>query len=308
MRERHPAKTCRRIFGLAATCSRFLLPILCLTGLAPVAAPAQATPTMAERRLCGAAPVFDDEFDSPSLSAWTLGAAHWITHTPWGGDFGDARFTDPGPGSAFSARDGVLSITARKDAQGHWTSGLLASADRDGHGFTTLYGYFETRVKLPPGPGTWPGIWLNESTPPNWMRPTVEVDTIEYYGQFTDAFHSTVHVWPGHSSEPHGGATQLTSVPAHSLVDGFHTYGTLVTPRWISFYLDHKEFWRTPTPPQHRLPFMFLVNLALGSGWSIDRTPNPTAMQVDYVRAYRPADPEAFARCLAAGAPPGAPR
>jgi len=31
---------------------------------------------------------------------------------------------------------------------------------------------------------------------------------------------------------------------------------------------------------------MLLVNLALGSGWPIDKTPNPSYMYVDYVRAY----------------------
>jgi hypothetical protein len=29
-----------------------------------------------------------------------------------------------------------------------------------------------------------------------------------------------------------------------------------------------------------------LLNLALGGGWPIDQTPNPSYMFVDYVRAY----------------------
>ena len=29
-----------------------------------------------------------------------------------------------------------------------------------------------------------------------------------------------------------------------------------------------------------------LVDLALGSGWPIDQTPNPSYLYVDYVRAY----------------------
>jgi hypothetical protein len=31
---------------------------------------------------------------------------------------------------------------------------------------------------------------------------------------------------------------------------------------------------------------MLLVNLALGSGWPIDKTPSPSYMYIDYVRAY----------------------
>jgi hypothetical protein len=29
-----------------------------------------------------------------------------------------------------------------------------------------------------------------------------------------------------------------------------------------------------------------MVDLALGGGWPIDKTPDPSVMQVDYVRAY----------------------
>jgi hypothetical protein len=33
---------------------------------------------------------------------------------------------------------------------------------------------------------------------------------------------------------------------------------------------------------------MLLLNLALGGGWPIDKTPNSSFMYVDYVRAYQP--------------------
>jgi hypothetical protein len=33
---------------------------------------------------------------------------------------------------------------------------------------------------------------------------------------------------------------------------------------------------------------MVLVNLALGSGWPIDHTPNPSIMKVDYVHVFAP--------------------
>ncbi|WP_323990341.1 glycoside hydrolase family 16 protein [Nguyenibacter sp. L1] len=251
--------------------------------------------------LCGQQPVFDDEFDTLSLAAWRLDGRRWITHTPWAGDFGDARFTDPGPGSAFSVHGGVLSITARRDAAGAWTSGLIASADGVGGGFATMYGYFETRTKLPPGPGTWPGIWLNESTPKDWPLQTVEIDMMEYYGQFPGKYHATIHVWHGRTAARDGGWGTVITAPGDpgTLVARFHTYGVLVAPAQTIFYLDRREVWRSPTPPEHKRPLMFLINLALGGGWPINRTPNPTTMQVDYARVYRPDDSAAFARCLA---------
>jgi hypothetical protein len=34
------------------------------------------------------------------------------------------------------------------------------------------------------------------------------------------------------------------------------------------------------------VPFTILVNLGLGSGWPIDKTPNPSIMEVDYIRVW----------------------
>ena len=36
----------------------------------------------------------------------------------------------------------------------------------------------------------------------------------------------------------------------------------------------------------HSHPEYLLVNLALGGGWPIDKTPNPSDMLVKYVKAY----------------------
>ena len=51
-------------------------------------------------------------------------------------------------------------------------------------------------------------------------------------------------------------------------------------------FFDGIEVWKVKTPPEHNKPLMVLLNLALGSGWPIDKTPNPSIMEVDYVRAY----------------------
>jgi hypothetical protein len=51
-------------------------------------------------------------------------------------------------------------------------------------------------------------------------------------------------------------------------------------------YFDGIEVWRTATPEVHNKPLMVLVNLALGPGWPIDKTPNPSTMEVDYIRVY----------------------
>ena len=98
---------------------------------------------------------FEDDFKYLDVSAQGPDT-RWIAHTPWNGDFGDAAFDDPGPLGPFTASRDGLAITARKEADGRWHSGLLSSMDKDGpgqHGFAQRYGYFEIRTKLPDGPG-----------------------------------------------------------------------------------------------------------------------------------------------------------
>ena len=86
---------------------------------------------------------FAEEFDGPlSVSAYGPGTK-WIAHTPYGGDFGEAWFSNPtDPVSPFRIKDGVLTITASKDPsrKNHWKSGLLSSVDTKGNGFVQALG------------------------------------------------------------------------------------------------------------------------------------------------------------------------
>ena len=250
---------------------------------------------------CELRPVMIENFDEASISSSRIGPARWTAHTPWGGDFGDARFTDPGPGGPFKVKDGILSITASKDHEGRWSSGLIAAADASGAGTGTRYGYFEVRMKMPPGPGTWPAFWLAALKPAQFTDGNVEVDVIEYYGQFTSAYQAVVHVWFKEPAKNRGKAEKI-EVPDGSLVQDFHTFGVDISPQAIVFFLDGKKVSSQPTPPELDSPMYPLVNLALGSGWPIDRTPNPSTLLVDYVHVYgRDAGPPAG---CPAGPPP----
>jgi hypothetical protein len=226
---------------------------------------------------------FSEEFDTLDVSPVGPGT-RWIAHTPWGGDFGDAVFVDPEPGFPFVVRDGVLRIEAKRDPAGRWRSGLLASADAKGEGFSQQYGYFEMRAKLPKGKGLWPAFWLSSIAQPN--RPaSVEVDALEAYGQFPDAFNSGIHVWFADGNN-RGEGPYTHHVPSKLMYEHFNNYGALVTPEWIVFYFNRAEYWRVRTPTEHKLPLLVLLNLALGSGWPIDEAPSPSYMFVDHVRVY----------------------
>lgn len=249
--------------------------------------------------------VFEEDFTAPlDVSPWGPGT-RWIAHTPWNGDFGDARFADPGEGFPFVVEDGLLRIEARrdpkvKDPKKGWRSGLIAGNDPHGKGFSLQYGYFEMRAKFPPGPGVWSAFWLASSydrkDPADPGRDgQVEIDIVEYYGRNDAAYHAAVHVW---KPKPHRGRAYVVSATPGLMVEGFHNYGARVDKEFITFYFDGVEVWRYPTPPEHNKPLMLLANLALGPGWPIDKTPNPSYMYIDYIRAYAPVDAEG-------DAPPG---
>jgi len=259
--------------------------------------------------LSGYKRVFNEEFDRPlDISPWGPGT-RWIAHTPWNGDFGDAKFDDPSKDFPFTINDGTLRIEARKDLTGDkfnraWRAGLLCSCDPEGDGFSQKYGYFECRARMPAGAGVWPAFWLASQPPPaaagadvrannnwdGWMKrfddakqADLEIDVIEFYGHDPASYNSTVTVW---WPEPHHSTMSPVYTKSHEVSDSFHNYGVMVDPDFITMYFDGVAVWKTKTPREHERPLMMLVNLGLGGGWPIDKVPNPSYMDVKYVRAY----------------------
>ncbi len=255
---------------------RFQIGVLKVDSKAPV--PKLPAPTL---KLDGFALTFNEEFDDLSVSAVGPGT-RWIAHTPYFGDFGDARFADPTPGFPFTVDKGLLRIEARKTDAG-WRAGLLSSADPKGNGFSQKFGYFEMKAKFPKGPGVWPAFWLmgtNGIKDKSITNP--EIDVVEYYGALPNALMMTLHLWgPGkkHSAE-------ADCAPVQGMTDDFHTYGAMVDEQHIVWYFDGVELWRQKTPEEAKVPLYLMVNLALGGGWPIDKTESPSFMHVDHVRAY----------------------
>jgi|SRR6516164_7480593 len=185
--------------------------------------------------------VFDEEFNGAlSLSNWGERPARWMAHTPYAGDFGDAYFTgynEPKTPSPFKVSNGMLSITAYRDpnANNHWRSGLLASVDTQGRGFSQALGYYEARMQLPAGPGLWPAFWLAGlgcfKTPK--IR-VAEVDILEEYGVDPRIAHQNVHVWNPDGSQYSGTGN---STACEGMTTGFHTYGALIETDYIHFTL-----------------------------------------------------------------------
>ena len=251
--------------------------------------------------------VWSENFEELSVGGWDytpggsggyrLGGERWISHVPGSfedgtfrsADFGDNVFSDLSDGhleivSAEGSEDGsALAITATKMENGVWRSGLLSAVDsyRDASVSIDL-GYVEWRLDLPAGPGLWPAAWMLpvRESPEGWGA---EIDVLEHYGHDPDTVHHVLHSW--NSDIAPIGAT--TDVP--DILDGWHTVGVELLPEAYVYYIDRVEVWRTPRPEyQREMDFSPLVNLALGPGWPIDRTPDPSVLLVDYVRVYEP--------------------
>jgi hypothetical protein len=258
--------------------------VVAATGLVAAAAiiPAMSQQPNPYLALVRCAPAFEDRFRLLDVSPTGPGT-RWIAHTPWFGDFGDAQFTDPQPGFPFVTNASGLAITARKGPDGKWRSGLLSSTNPDSGGYAAPYGYFEMVSKFPPGKGTWPAFWL--LTADRKADPDIEIDAVEYYGHWPDRYQATVTVRPK-GGRPGRSSSHWIKVRSGSLVKVSHAYGVAVGHKDIVFYLDRQEVWRTPTPPEHHKPLGILLNLALGSGWPIGETPNPSTMTVSRVAHY----------------------
>ncbi|MGZ2432369.1 beta-glucanase (GH16 family) [Rhizobium redzepovicii] len=227
---------------------------------------------------------FDESFDSLDVSAWGEKSSRWIAHTPWNGDFGDARFTDPAPGFPFTTDQGILKIEARKEADGTWRSGLLSSVNPKGEGFSQQFGYFEARMRLPPGKGVWPAFWLIGL---DRSKYTAEIDVLEYYGRAPYEFSMGFHIWRQSQGGQNSTGGYWKTVEDGILNSEYHTYGVDIQADKTTFYLDRQYLWSFDTPKEFHMPFYPLVNLALGSGWPIDETPNPSILLVDYIHVYK---------------------
>ena len=253
--------------------------------------PAQTTATTNDLDISAYHKTFVENFEHLDISAWGPGT-RWTAHTPWAGDFGDAKFTDPMPGFPFATASTILRIEARKDAAGQWRSGLISSRDHDGlggSGFAQQYGYFEIETKLPKGAGVWPAFWLVGIT----KQPRAEIDAFEFYGNAPNSYHANVHVW-GPDGQSQFGDGKIVPIPPGSASDQFNRYGVAIDKDWVTFFFNRRQVWRSPTRPEFRQPMYMLANLALGAGWPIDKVPNPSFMYIKSITAYArttPSDP-----------------
>ena len=202
--------------------------------------------------------VFEDDFDGDGIDyeKWKTGLGYNPRRAGYYEDSEDTLFVS----------DGCLTIrTLYKDGQygeGWYTSWIESSTgltddgtvkSPDYKGFSSTYGYFEIRCKVPPAIGIWSAFWLMPDGAAGMSADDVqgtgadgvEIDIMEspWYYSLTDK-EANMHVLHGDGYEN----TKSEKSPLYRVPDmytQFHTYGVMWTEEEYVFYIDGAETWRT---------------------------------------------------------------
>ena len=236
--------------------------------------------------------VWHDEFDK----AGVLNGDDW-THEVWprgqvnnelqayvDGEYNGRRVTE--------VKGGKLHITAFEDGGNVYSGRVYAQVNTGWQ-----YGYFEAKIKLPKGKGTWPAFWMMPSNNDFGVNPWPncgEIDIMEEVGVVPGEVSSTIHCRRYNNG---GTAIEHRARMVPTAESAYHIYSMEWTADYITFYVDRVELFTyhndgkgVETWPFNR-PFYPILNLAWGGDWGgmrgVDENALPVTMQVEYIRVYQ---------------------
>ncbi|MFD1630309.1 family 16 glycosylhydrolase [Pseudopedobacter beijingensis] len=230
--------------------------------------------------------VWNDEFDEG-----TRPSSEWFYETGgngWGNNELQTYVSGDKDGDQLAVvKDGILRITAKK------INGTVYSIRMNTNKSWT-YGYFEARLKVPKGKGTWPAFWMMPKNYTAWPDDG-EIDIMEHVGYDPNQIHSSIHS----KAYYHSIGTQKTAqklIPTAQ--DEFHVYAVEWTADFIKGYVDGENYFtfqndktgNKDTWPFYN-PFYLKLNLAWGGNWGgamgIDESVLPANYDIDYVRVFQ---------------------
>jgi beta-glucanase (GH16 family) len=212
---------------------------------------------------------WSDEFNGSALDAakwnYRTGAKGWSQQLPHN----------------VAVANGFLQLALKKEERGDWhyTGGGVISKP------AFNYGYYEARVRVPPGAGWHTSFWLQ----PNGAGPEVgrvqEIDIAENDSINPTAYHVNVY-----RKRPKPVISyEHKAVKTPNLAAGFHVWGCEFTPTKIKFFFDDKEvdaFDATEVPHADQNIWLTSIAAALGKTTAVDDAKLPAAAQFDWVRFY----------------------
>jgi len=161
------------------------------------------------------------------------------------------------------------------------------------------YGWFEARIKLPSGKGTWPAFWMmpvgNDWNTNPWPM-CGEIDIMEEVGCVPNEVSSSIHT----QDYNHTKGTQKTHAMTLADAEGeYHVYALEWTEDAITTYVDGKVQLAVTKAAlgsgHNQWPFHYafypIFNLAWGGSWGgmngVDESALPVTMSVDYIRVFQ---------------------
>lgn len=236
--------------------------------------------------------VWHDEFDEGTTlsSEWTheVQGPGWVNNelqTYVNGQADGKRVTE--------LVDGKLNIHCFKGRDGKVYSGRVYAHLNTGW----LYGYFESRIMLPKGKGTWPAFWMmpvNNDYGTNPWPQCGEIDIMEEVGADANIVSSSIHC----AAYNHPMNTQKTANRNIGTAESeYHVYACEWTEDYIRFFVDGEVLMTFNNEGTGRevWPFTYafypILNLAWGGDWGgykgVDESALPVTMKVDYVRVFQ---------------------
>lgn len=236
--------------------------------------------------------IWNDEFNGPNVdpAKWYVEDVHVIKNNELQYYAPDDVFIDNG--------NLVLRSRPRSywgfDTAGNWrqfnyTSGLVNTWGR----FSMVNGRVEIRAKLPGTQGMWPAHWML-SQRGGWPP---EIDIMEMVGNLPNRVTMSLHWGPiGPNGEPPWeiGQTANHDFWGPDFTQGFHTFALEWWPGLLMYYIDDVLRFSTTRPQIPTDPMYLILNTAIGGDWPgppDGSTVWPQYHDIDYVRAYIPADP-----------------
>ena len=191
--------------------------------------------------------------------------------------------------------DGKLNINCFKGSDGKIYSGRVYAKVNTGW----EYGYFEARIMLPEGKGTWPAFWMmpvgNDWNTNPWPM-CGEIDIMEEVGVVPNEVSSSIHT----QDYNHTIGTQKTHAMTIEQAEGeFHSLCFRVDRRCHHYIRGWQGtvgcYQATIGAGHNQWPFHYafypILNLAWGGDWGgmngVDESALPVTMKVDYVRVFQ---------------------
>ena len=241
---------------------------------------------------------FHDEFDGPELNdkVWL---PYYLPHLT----------TRERAAADYEFRDDAIVIKIEKDhpvyrdtwpnkKKGHMLVSSIQTFEKDGlhaklkdghhepvfDGYTTKYGYFEIRAKIPGGSGghmAWWMVWCQDKPNQN-----AEIDIVENPFHITANMYVNIHAW----NDPSIRKEEIRTPLGFDIADTWHVYGFQWDRTGMKFYVDNILMGKSSNSPAYRMAT--ILGFYRNCGWD---GPNdgiyPKELAVDYFRVYKKLDP-----------------